>query len=153
VRHTRATARLARRFGARPIVPVLGPRQQRGLFEMALDNATEGCVRETFGALVATVQSLRAGDPVVRRSLRSIARDETRHASLSWAIDAWARKQLAPAQVRSLDDARRSAIETLRSEVLREVPAEVARIAGMPGARASLRMVAGLDASLWRRAG
>lgn len=150
VRHARATAALARRFGGRPVRPVIERRPVRSLFDVALDNATEGCVRETFGALVATVQSMRAASPSVRRELRRIAADETRHAALSWAIDAWVRGRLGTAGRRALDEARREAVATLRAEAAREWPAEVATIAGMPGAEASTRLLAGLDAGLWR---
>lgn len=150
VRHARATAALARRFGGRPVRPVIERRPARSLFDVALDNATEGCVRETFGALVATVQSMRAASPSVRRELRRIAADETRHAALSWAIDAWVRGRLGPAGRRALDEARREAVAALRAEAAREWPAEVATIAGMPGAEASARLLAGLEAGLWR---
>jgi hypothetical protein len=47
VRHAHDTARLAERFGARPETPRLGRRKLRGLSEVALDNALEGCVAET----------------------------------------------------------------------------------------------------------
>jgi hypothetical protein len=92
---------------------------------------------------------MRAGSPVVRRELRRIAADETRHAALSWAIDAWARGRLGPARRRALDEARREAVAALRVEAAIEWPAEVTTIAGMPGAEASARLVAGLEAELW----
>lgn len=149
IRHALATARMARRFGGRPARPVIGERSPRALFDVALDNATEGCVRETFGALVATVQAGRARDPLVRRSLRAIAADETRHAVLSWAIDAWARRRLPSHLRRKLDEARRAAVEVLRREVEREWADDVIAIAGMPRADASARMVEGLNAALW----
>ena len=55
--HTRRTALLAQRFGAEPRVPGVEARPLRTRFELALDNAVEGCVRETYGALVATWQA------------------------------------------------------------------------------------------------
>lgn len=149
VRHARMTAQLARRFGGRPVRAVVGPQPVRSLFDVAMDNATEGCVRETFGALVATVQAMRARDPHVRRSLRRIAADETRHAALSWAIDTWARKKLPAHQSRELDEARRRAVETLRREVATEWAEDVIAVAGMPSAEASANMVAALDSTLW----
>jgi hypothetical protein len=149
VRHTLATARMARRFGGRPLRPVVGPSPVRSLFEVALDNSTEGCVRETFGALVATVQAKRAGDAHVRRALGRIAVDETRHAALSWAVDAWARRRLPARLRRELDEAQRRAVESLRREVATEWAEDVIAIAGMPRAEGSLRMVAGLKTHLW----
>ncbi|MEQ9320043.1 MAG: ferritin-like domain-containing protein, partial [Polyangiaceae bacterium] len=94
IRHTRATAALARRFGAEPIRPVVAPRRLRPLFDVALDNATEGCVRETFGAAVAHVQARRARRRPIRHVLGTIAVEETRHAALSWAIDGWIQGRL-----------------------------------------------------------
>lgn len=149
VRHALATAGIARRFGGRPVRPVVGPRSVRSLFDVALDNTTEGCVRETFGALVATVQAKRAGDARIRRALGRIAIDETRHAQLSWAIDAWARRRLPAPLGRALDEARRGAVASLRREVATEWPEDVITIAGMPRAEGSLRMLAGLQTTLW----
>jgi len=56
------------------------------LVDVALENAVEGCVRETYGALIATRQAEAASDPVVRRAMRKIAADETAHAALSWDV-------------------------------------------------------------------
>ena len=52
----------------------------RALGVVAIENAVEGCVRETFGALIASWQAEHARDPGIKRLMRSIARDETRHA-------------------------------------------------------------------------
>lgn len=151
LRHTAAMAALARRFGACPTRPVVGLPRVRSFFEVARDNATEGCVRETFGALVATVQSMRARDARVRRALRRIAADETRHASLSWALDSWARGRLPDPARRALSEARRSAVASLRCDVACAWGRDVQTIAGMPDAEASVRMVDALDDALWRR--
>jgi hypothetical protein len=59
------------------------------LLEVAVENAVEGCVRETFGVAVAMIRAERAGDKQVRRAMRSIARDEMQHAELSWAVARW----------------------------------------------------------------
>ena len=53
------------------------------------ENAREGCVRETFGALIAMHQAERAGDPIIRRAMRRIAEEETRHAELAWEVASW----------------------------------------------------------------
>jgi len=83
VTHTELTGALARRFGAQAQAPRIDPRASRDLFELALDNASEGCVRETFGALLAHHQALRAADEGIRAAMVTIADDETRHAELS----------------------------------------------------------------------
>lgn len=133
VRHARIVSRLARRYGATTLRPVVDPMPIRDLADVALDNATEGCVRETFGAVVAGFQARRAQDPVVRRALAGIAADEARHAALSWKIDAWAAPRLSPADRARVLEARREATRTLAREIERPTHAIVMRYAGMPG--------------------
>lgn len=71
VRHARVMRRLARRAGARVPEVQVEPSPVRSLEEIAIENAIEGCVRETFGAAVAMIQSERAGDARVRRGIPS----------------------------------------------------------------------------------
>jgi hypothetical protein len=130
IRHARVTARLARRYGAIPTMPRVRPIAPRSLVEVAADNAVEGCVRETFGALVATLQARRAADPIVRRAMRSIAIDETRHAALSWELAAWAEARMSPAERRRVAAHAREGAERFTADV--EYPEAVHRIAGMP---------------------
>lgn len=89
VRHARTTRRLAERFGGRMRRRSVGALPVRPLQEIAEENAREGCVRETFGALVATLQASRATDGHVREQMESIARDETEHAALAWDVAEW----------------------------------------------------------------
>src|SRR5262249_10142709 len=53
VEHTRVMTRLARRHGAAPAHVHRGTRRPRPLAEIVRENMVEGCIRETFGALVA----------------------------------------------------------------------------------------------------
>jgi hypothetical protein len=127
MRHALAVAALARASGGRPNVPVVQETALRSRLELALDNATEGCVRETFGALIATYQAESAGDARVRSVMTSIAEDETRHAALSWALQAWLeaglreceRAQVASAQARALDELERELAPDLSDADLR----------------------------------
>jgi hypothetical protein len=150
IRHARATAALARRFGAAPIRPIVRPRPLRSLFEMALDNGTEGCVRETFGAATATVQARMARDARVRRAMRGIADDETRHAELSWAIDAWAHNKLNAHERRAIQQERRGAVAELRHESSHDWSPAIQQGAGMPGIDAAMRMLEPMDVVMWR---
>ena len=52
------------------------------LAALAIENATEGCVRETFGALIAWWQAAAATDPAVRRVARTSP--PTRAATPTW---------------------------------------------------------------------
>jgi hypothetical protein len=88
-RHWKQTRDLARHRGGRPIRPRVQVSPFALLEEVAIDNAVEGCVRETYGALVAAHQAEEARDPGVRRLMAGIATDEAAHAALAWRIDAW----------------------------------------------------------------
>ncbi|RKG72700.1 ferritin-like domain-containing protein [Corallococcus terminator] len=145
VRHTRAMQALAERHGATLPDVDLPPFQARSLEEMLLENAVEGCVRETFGAFVAGWQSRTARDPEVRDTLRAIARDEVRHAELAWAVDAWAQERLTSTQRERLLQARRDALRVLGEEVEGHRPPEqLIRDAGMPSREQALTLFQGL---------
>jgi hypothetical protein len=77
---------------------------------MALENAVEGCVRETYGAVVGLVEAQTSSDASLRRAMRSIAADECRHAELAWAVHAWAMARLAGEERRRVKEAMREAV-------------------------------------------
>jgi hypothetical protein len=149
VLHADVSTRLARRFGAAPRRPEVAELPLRSLFEVALDNAVEGCVRETFGALVGHYQALHARDPEVREAMTRIAEDETRHAGLAWAIGGWAREQLSAAERAALREAQREAVVTLREEVALPLDAALVTEAGMPTPEVATSLVATLEQELW----
>ncbi len=113
VRHARVTARLAARHGVRAPKVVLAAAKTRSLFALAVENAREGCVRESFGALLATWQAELAVDSEVRAAMKDIAVDETRHADLAWEIDSWLRTRLTADE--------RAAVEAVRRDELLRV--------------------------------
>lgn len=149
VLHADVSTRLARRFGATPRRPEVAELPLRSLFEVALDNAVEGCVRETFGALVGHYQALHARDTEVREAMTRIAEDETRHAELAWAIDRWAHEQLPAAERAALREAQREAVVTLREEVALPLDAALVTEAGMPAPEVAASLVATLEQELW----
>jgi hypothetical protein len=134
IRHARMTGALARRHGAVPAAPEVGPCAVRSLLEIAIENAIEGCVREAFGALVACWQAQAASDPVIRAAMKRIARDETRHAALAFGVDAWARGRLSASERERVDVARREALSALLSRS-NDVPPSLRGPLGLPGAR------------------
>jgi hypothetical protein len=124
VRHTAMTTRLARRRGAKPVVPERPSTMHvRALVDVAIENAIEGCVRETHGALLAFVEALSSPDPSLRRAMRSIAEDECRHAELAWSVHAWALPRLPPAARKRVDDALRAAARELPAWARRTIEA------------------------------
>lgn len=84
--HAHAVAALARKRGAIAPSPRLKPPPLRTLEEVAAENATEGCVREAFGALVGLYQSVHAKAPDVRATMDMIAEDEVSHAAFSFSL-------------------------------------------------------------------
>ncbi len=82
----------------------------RPLISVLLENAKEGCANETYAAVVATHQGLAAKEERLRRAFRRIARDEQRHAALSYRIHAWGRSVVSVAERRALDAALEDAV-------------------------------------------
>jgi bacterioferritin (cytochrome b1) len=134
LRHTRQMQFLAARYHAEPQRPqVQRPACARGAGEIARDNAVEGCVRETFGALLAWQQAASAQDPVVAQVMREIAADETRHAELSWAIAAWLEPQLPARERAAVDAARSGALAQLSAEIAADpLPSDARAQIGWP---------------------
>ncbi|RKH40726.1 ferritin-like domain-containing protein [Corallococcus sicarius] len=149
VLHTDATGRLARRFGATPMKPSVAALPLRPLSEVARDNAVEGCVRETYGALVAHHQALHAQDTEVREAMVRIAEDETRHAGLSWDIDRWVRPRLSAQEREALKEAQRQAVALLRAEVAVPLDAGLVTAAGLPTPEVALALLDTLEQELW----
>lgn len=150
VRHARVTAALARRFGALHIEP---PRVSHGalrnLEDIALDNAIEGCVRETFGAAVGVWQAQQARDAAVARAMRRIAADELRHAALAWEIAAWSERLLRAGAQQRVHDARRAAVAELGAELRRQPHPSLVGALGVPSAPNALRLHRELERSVW----
>jgi hypothetical protein len=150
VRHARRVRALAARAGAAtahaPRVDAGGP---RSLEDIAFENAVEGCVRETFGAAVAAVQARRAGDARFRAAMKRIAREEERHARLSWKVASWLETRLDEGARQRVKAARdRAAEELLRETAAEPDPALVAQL-GVPTSSEARKMVQSLRASLW----
>jgi rubrerythrin len=140
---------LARHFGAEPRTPSIEAVPDRTPFEIALENAVEGCVRETFGAVVGAHQALRAGDEQVAAAMRGVAEDEIRHAELSWALAAWLEPQLTDEERLKIDQAKRDAVMTLRKQASEAVDPALVVHAGMPDAETAVGMVERLAVDIW----
>ena len=98
VRHARMVTALAGRHGGRPKAVAVSAHAVRDLRTVALENAVEGCVHETFAAARAALQARQARDMDVRQVSAVLAADEARHADLAAAVHAWAGTVL-PAEV------------------------------------------------------
>lgn len=149
VRHAAMMGELARRHGAEVREPDAGDLPIRSLFAIALENAVEGCVRETFGALVATFQARRASDARIRCIMHVIAADETKHAELSWDVAAWIEPRLTPDERAAIARAKAEAVADLATALATPLAADVHDRAGMPSPGEARRMIAELEGALW----
>lgn len=153
VRHAEVTASLASRLGGAvvqlPAPLVASP--ARSLFEVALENAVEGCVRETFGAALALVRAERATDADVRRELATIAREECGHADLSWRIASWAEPLLDDTERATIAAAKRDAVAGLAFRDERVSP-EARSACGIPGAAEQRALAKAVDVLVIRSA-
>jgi hypothetical protein len=140
-RHTALMTHLAARFGGSVRPVVVAPARLRSAAEIAHENAVEGCVRETFGALVAHFQASQSPDEEVRAALAQIAEDETRHAALSWEIQGWLEQQAGCGGV--LARAQAAAVAGLRSEIERGC-LDGGEVAGLPDRDTARRLLDGL---------
>jgi hypothetical protein len=148
VRHARSMARLAKRFGVAPnsvVVRRSSAKTIRSLEAFAIDNAIEGCARETFGALVATWQANHARDPEIASAMREIAEDETKHAALAWATARFVYARLKPAEKTRATRAFADALTVLEEDVTRQEPhPDLVTAAGMPHTAIQRLMARGL---------
>lgn len=140
VRHARITRRLARGRGAAPSRVGVKRGRARSIEAFAIENAVEGCVREAFGALVASRQALAARDADVRVAMGDIARDEIRHAALALSIADWLSPRLDAGVRGRVATAMRGAVDVLRCEV-RATPGDVASALGLPSGAEGARLV------------
>ena len=116
-RHAQAVGAVARRYGARWSAPPSEHFEVRALEAIAAENAVEGCVRETLGAMLARFQAERAESHDVREVMERLADDELRHAALGWSIAAWAAPRLERDALEDCVQQARSALEGFRDNL------------------------------------
>ena len=118
IRHARMAATLARRHGGAAVAPP-APRigAPRSLEDIAVENAVEGCVRETFGVLLGLWQAEHAETAELRAFFGALATDESRHAALAMRVDAWLRSRLSESAIERVDAARERALVELEASL------------------------------------
>ena len=152
VRHVAMMTRLAHRYGGVVETPRVRRMPARSVRAFAIENAREGCVRETWGALEAAHQARHAIDPVARRTYLTIAADEARHAALAWQVASWVDGQLGARDRRVVRSARDRAVRVLADELGRDVRnqgSDHVRLAGVPTSPTTERLLASLRSTLW----
>lgn len=151
VRHARTMSRLANLRGATPANVLLDDAAPavRPLLAVAIENAVEGCVRETFGALSALHQGRAAADRAIARALRRIAEDETRHAELAFSVARWIDARLSPPERAAVRAAQTAAARELVWRSAAPVDAELVTVAGLPSPPLARALAQGLMSTLW----
>ncbi len=157
-RHAQMMSRLRDAHGGRAVAGVHGPNEvalaglqrpkkrqrTRTVAALAAENAAEGCVRETYGALLAQWQALRARDPEVRAAFARVAADEAKHAAFSWALTRWLGPRLDEASRRRVERYRRRAIRDVAESLAVEPPHRLVVEAGLPRAAQSRALFFGM---------
>ena len=147
-RHARRVGRLARRYGAEVAAVTVDAVGERSVLDIALENATEGCVRETFGVADASWRAVHASTPDLRGLFRELASDETRHAQLSWDVAQWALTRLDEAQTTQVRLAMQEAEDQLRSALAQQTPDPAKMAMGAPSATVAVAMLDALTERL-----
>lgn len=151
VRHARQMGALAERWGA---APATGAEKaapiRRSLFALALENAVEGCVFETYAALQAMHQARAAHHAALRDTFDAIAADEIEHGELAWAIHRWACARLSPGEVLELHAAMRGAAARLVDDLAVSALSDDALAAlGLPDATKAVELAGAVRDRLW----
>lgn len=144
VDHAERMGAMAREHGA--VVPgvQVSAHVQRSVYDIALENAVEGCVRETYGVVDALYRSRQAPSAAVRALFAKIAMDEARHAALSWDVAEWLEAQLSAAQCAEIQLACALAHTSLRDALAQGTVDAVQRQLGAPPAHAAVAMAESL---------
>jgi hypothetical protein len=149
VRHARVIGALACARGGQPVAAEVREPSPRTLEQIATENATEGCVRETFGALLGGYQARHAGDAGIRSVMREVAADEARHAALSHRVHSWALTKLEPAARERVLAAQQKAIAELTRACSEELDVGLRGPLGLPSAQVAQALLRELSLALW----
>jgi uncharacterized protein with GYD domain len=148
-KHAASMHELAILRGGLPVAVRTEAFQPRPLLALALENAVEGCIRETYGALVGAHQATRAKDLELRIAFRGIAPDEARHAALAHAVHEWASERLDAAAREQLRKAQLGALFELARECSIAPDAELIEAAGLPDSGMACALLGELTKELW----
>lgn len=148
VRHAHAMTALSHARGARPARVVVPMPRERSFEALAIENAVEGLVGETWAAVIAYWQAQHAPDPELRATFAAIAEDELRHAELAREVATWVETKLSAAARRRVLAAQKRAVSTLARGVAKEAPVAL-RAIGMPASEQMRRLFRDARAQLW----
>jgi hypothetical protein len=119
----------------------------RPLLDVALENVREGCVHETFSAVVSGAQAQR-GPVELQDGLARLAAEEHQHACLAWRVHAWAMEHLDETQRAAVTAEMARGSADLWAGLQGVVPGDIQAL-GMPDASLLHTLAHALDAQLW----
>jgi len=151
VRHARTMARLAKKYGGVVSRVEVAAAEIRSLEAIATENVIEGCVRETWAALLALYQAEHAADPSIAEAMRSIAKDEAFHAGLAWDVHTWAMDALDAAARGRVEQARLDAVTALFDELAVSADEGLQTFAGFPNVRDAVALLDALQQAISAR--
>ncbi len=131
-RHTKMASNLSKGYNTEIPEFIVNEFQLRSLFEIALENAVEGCVNESFAATCGLWQHAHAEHDVFREVIGHITEEEIGHGALSWSIHEWIMPQLTEAQQAHVLQAQAKAFDTLEENFKLEEHPEVRIALGLP---------------------
>lgn len=149
LRHAARLARVAEAFGVEATMPRRTQLPIRPLVDIAMENAVEGVVRQTYGAAAASFRARTAEDPDLRALMASIARDEHEHAELAFEIARWLQGAIDPIEGALVEDAMRHAARRLARELDVDPDPVLCAEAGVPGRLDALAIWSGLSHRVW----
>jgi rubrerythrin len=134
--HARWTLAMARGFDPQarlwPADRRRAARRRLSAFELALENATTGCVGELFGTWLQVFQARTATESHVRDTAQRIARDEARHAALAFRLFDWLDRRLTVREREAVKLAMHAEAQLLAGDTA--LPLQLALDLGLPNA-------------------
>ena len=117
VDHARVMVQLAENHQGKLAPFIFGKFEPRTLLDLALDNAVEGCIFETFSALKLLQQAQNSNHPVLAQTMQQIALDEVAHAELAWDIHKYLLTKLSTEERSIVRKAQRDAVQKLMNNL------------------------------------
>ena len=131
IRHARQMVQLAKQHQA-PLPALQFGDSQPCRVELAIDNVVEGCVKETFAALIALHQAKHAQNNEIRQAMKTIAQDELQHAQLAMDIHEWLLAQLTETEKAQVAEAKLQALTELEASWKNRFPNDIDSDLGRP---------------------
>ncbi|WP_020559812.1 ferritin-like domain-containing protein [Thiofilum flexile] len=149
VRHAEMAGLLSEAYGGIAASVQVDDFRLRSLYEIALENAVEGCVHETFAAACGLWQSQQAELGVFRQVIGHITDEEMDHAALSWDIYQWIMPQLSALEQAHIREAQAEAIHNLMQDFKQESDSQIQQAFGLPAHADAARLFEQLKNAVW----